>query len=104
MNWPRFTGEVRAGVEVTARTDPCVSTPPRGLSLGSVTLRISEPSTPGNPVVLGQPGVEERVVAVDPFQDAAVLAGHVLEGHLGLAAHRPADVAGSGRCARCRPP
>ena len=49
MNWPRFTGEVRAGFEVTARIDPCVSTPPRGLSLGSVTWRISLPSTPGIP-------------------------------------------------------
>ena len=46
MNWPRFTGEVRVGFEVTSKTDACVSTPPRGLSLGSVTLRISLPLTP----------------------------------------------------------
>ena len=45
MNWPRFTGEVRVGLEVTSKIDACVSTPPRGLSLGSVTLRISLPVT-----------------------------------------------------------
>ena len=38
MNWPRFTGEVRVGFEVTIKTAACVNTPPRGLSLGSVDL------------------------------------------------------------------
>ncbi len=37
MNKPRFTGEVRVGFEVTASTEPCVMTPPRGLSAGSLT-------------------------------------------------------------------
>ena len=38
MNWPRFTGEVRSGFEVTIKTAACVNTPPRGLSLGSAGL------------------------------------------------------------------
>ena len=32
-----MTGEVRVGVEVASSTLPCVSTPPRGESFGSVT-------------------------------------------------------------------
>ena len=49
MNTPRFTGEVRVGLEVTASTVPWVSTPPRGLSGGSETRRISGPVTPSMP-------------------------------------------------------
>src|SRR5580693_2465754 len=37
INRPRLTGEVRVGLDVTARTLPMVSTPPRVLSAGSVT-------------------------------------------------------------------
>ena len=49
MNNPRFTGEVRVGFEVTANTLPMVNKPPRGLSGGSLTKRMSPPSTPGMP-------------------------------------------------------
>ena len=94
MNRPRFTGEVRSGFEVTARTVPCVSTPPRGLSAGSFTRRISSPVDALDPVVLRQPLVEERVVAVEQLQQAAVLPHDVLEEHLRLAPHGPPEVAG----------
>ena len=46
---PRFTGDVRVGFEVTASTLPWVSTPPRALSGGNITLRIVRPVTPGMP-------------------------------------------------------
>ena len=46
-NWPRFTGEVRVGFDVTIKTPAWVSIPPRGLPSGSVTLRKSRPVTPG---------------------------------------------------------
>ncbi len=45
MNRPRLTGEVRVGFDVTINIAPCVSTPPRGLSAGSETRRISGPVT-----------------------------------------------------------
>ena len=41
MNKPRFTGEVRVGFEVTTSIEPWVSSPPRGLSSGRLTRRIS---------------------------------------------------------------
>ena len=43
---PRFTGEVRFGLEVTARMDPCVSTP-RRCGSDRFTLRKSPPLTSG---------------------------------------------------------
>ena len=49
MNKPRFTGEVRSGLEVTARTVPCVKMPPRGLPAGRSTRRIWSPLTPSIP-------------------------------------------------------
>ena len=102
MNWPRFTGEVRVGLEVTSKIDPCVSTPPRGLSLGSVTLRISLPLDALDAVELGQLGVQEGVIAVDQLEHAAVLAGDVAEEHLGLA--RMARRRSVSRMTRCRGP
>ena len=42
---PRLTGDVRVGLDVTASTVPMVSTPPRGLSGGNLTSRISGPVT-----------------------------------------------------------
>src|SRR5262249_17259478 len=44
-NFPRLTGDVRVGFEVTARTEPSVRMPPRGLSGGNFTRRISSPIT-----------------------------------------------------------
>ena len=49
MNRPRFTGDVRVGFDVTTSTEPCVSSPPRGLSAGRVTRRISFPVTSAIP-------------------------------------------------------
>ena len=94
MNRPRFTGEVRSGFDVTTRTVPCVSTPPRGLSGGQVDPAHLVALDALDPVVLRQPLVEERVVAVDQLQQAPVLADDVLEEHLRLAPHGPAEVAG----------
>ena len=45
INTPRLTGEVRVGLEVTISTEPCVSNPPRELSSGNLTRRISLPVT-----------------------------------------------------------
>ena len=45
MNSPRLTGEVRSGFDVIASTVPCVNTPPRGLSAGNCTSRMSFPLT-----------------------------------------------------------
>ena len=50
-------------------------------------------STPVDAVVLRQPLVQERVVAVEQLQQAAVVPHDVLEEHLGLAPHGPAEVA-----------
>ena len=94
MYRPRFTGEVRSGFDVTARTVPCVRTPPRGLSAGRSTRRISSPCDALDPVVLRQPLVEERVVAVEQLQEAPVLPDDVLEEHLRLAPHGLPEVAG----------
>ena len=47
-----------------------------------------------DPVVLRQPLVEERVVAVDQLEQAAVVPHDVLEEHLGFPPHRPPQVAG----------
>ena len=44
-----MTGEVVVPLAVTFSTLAIVSTPPRWLSGGSVTLRNSQPSTPGMP-------------------------------------------------------
>ena len=44
-NNPRLTGDVRVGFEVTASTEPSVITPPRMLSAGNLTRRISSPLT-----------------------------------------------------------
>ena len=66
---------------------PCVNSPPRGLSSGSSTRRISSPSTPSIAVVFGQRFVQKRVIAVDQLQHAAVFAHDVLEIHLRFAAH-----------------
>ena len=49
MNKPRFTGEVRVGFEVTARTVPCVSIPPRGLSGGQLHQAHFISATSGSP-------------------------------------------------------
>ncbi len=43
-HFPRLTGEVRVGLEVTVRIDACVKTPPRW-SPGSEILWKSSPST-----------------------------------------------------------
>ena len=48
-NRPRFTGDVRSGFDVTSSALPWVSMPPRGLSMGRITLRISSPVTSGMP-------------------------------------------------------
>ena len=74
MNWPRFTGEVRVGFEVTSKIEACVSTPPRGLSLGSETLLHLVPGHALDPIKLGQLGVQEGVIAVDQFEHAAIFA------------------------------
>ena len=63
------------GFDVTARTVPCVSTPPRGLSCGQVDPAHLVALDALDPVVLRQPLVEERVVAVEQLQQAAVLRG-----------------------------
>ena len=49
MKTPRLTGEVRVGFEVTESVVPWVRIPPRGLSGGRITFRISVPVTPGMP-------------------------------------------------------
>ena len=49
IQWPRITGEVVVPLAVTLSTLACVIRPPRGLSGGSVDLRIATPVTPGMP-------------------------------------------------------
>ena len=51
MNTPRLTGDVRDGFDVTDNMVPCVRTPPRGLSAGNSTSRISAPFTPSIPYI-----------------------------------------------------
>src|SRR5580658_7399915 len=48
-DWPRFTGDVRVGLELTVSTGPSVRTPPRRLPSPSVTSLIDFPVTPGMP-------------------------------------------------------
>ena len=48
MYFPRLTGEVRVGFELTVRTEAIVTIPPRRGSL-SETRRNSLPVTPGIP-------------------------------------------------------
>ena len=61
IHLPRSTGEVRWGYAVTARMLPWPSSP-RRLSSVSVTRRKWLPLHVGDPVVPGQPFVDERVV------------------------------------------
>ena len=93
MNWPRFTGDVRVGFEVTSSTEAWASTPPRGLSFGSDTLRIWRAGHILDSIEFRELGVQERVVAVDQLEHATIFAGDVGEDHLGLAAHCPARLA-----------
>ena len=59
---------------------------------GQVHAAELRPGHAGNAVVLRQPLVEERVLAVEEIEDAAVFADDVLEEELRLAAHREAQV------------
>ena len=72
-------------------TLPWVSTPPRGVpdEVDAAELLALHAR---DPVVPGQPLVEERVLAVEEVQDAAVLADDALEEQLALPAHREAQV------------
>ena len=87
-----MTGEVRFGYEVAIRIEPCPSSPPRGLSAGSVTRLNRSPRTPANAVVPGQALVQERVVGVEQIDDAAILAHDALEEQLRLLLERLAQV------------
>ena len=57
-------------------------------SVVSSTRRKSGPVDAGDAVVLGEPLVQERVLAVDEVGDRPVLAQHGLEEHARLGAHR----------------
>ena len=92
MKRPRLTGDVRSGFEVTMSMVPWVSTPPRGfLAAAQPRHRIALHAI--DPVMLRQPFVQERVVAVEQLNQAVVLADDVLEEHLGFLAHGLPQVA-----------
>ena len=59
---------------------------------GEVDLPELLPLHPGDPVMAGQPLVEERVLAIQEIEDAAVLPDHALQEQLGLPAHGEAQV------------
>ena len=80
----RSTGDVRLPYDVTVRTLPFPSSPPRR---SSVERHAPEPAAVDirNLVVLREPLVEERVVGGEQLEDAAILAQLALEEELGLA-------------------
>ncbi len=75
IHLPRFTGEVRSGLEVTVSIAAIVITPPRGLSAGKSTRRNPSPCTPVDAIERGQAMVEKRVLRSDEIQQAAIF-GH----------------------------
>ena len=84
---PRCTGEVRMAVDVNVRM--------LRLAQQSETIRIGQRHAPeaaahdvGNPVVLGQTLIDERVVGGQQVEDVAVFAHDAVEQQLRLAAHR----------------
>ena len=62
---PRGTGDVVVPLAVILWMLAWVSNPPRGLSAGSITLRICCPSMPADTVVLGQAAIHEGEVGVN---------------------------------------
>ena len=102
IHWPRFTGEVRLGFEVSVRTLAWVSTPPRRRS-----ARAHPPELVArdalDPVMPREHVVEEGVVGVEQLQHAAVLPEDVREVPLRLPAHRvPQGVVEAGEEVRVR--
>ena len=87
---PRFTGEVRVGFEVTVRTEAIVTTPPRRRSVRRDPAELVAGDA-GDPVVPGQPLVEERVVGVEEVGDRPVVVDDRGEEQLDLAGHRQAE-------------
>ena len=79
MNWPRFTGEVRVGLEVTSKIDGMRQHAAARAVLGQRDLAHLVARHALDAVILGELGVEERVIAVDQLEQAAVLAGDVVE-------------------------
>ena len=69
---PRLTGEVRVGLDVTARTLAWVRMPPRGVP-ASETRRNAVADDAGDAVMPGQALVDERVIGVEEVEHAAVL-------------------------------
>ncbi len=93
---PRFTGDVRVGLDVTVSTLACVSTPPR-LVAGVSSTRTNSSSLAGRPrlrarpfrpcrdaVVPRQRLVQVREVGIDHVEDAAVFADDLAEEQLRL--------------------
>ena len=91
IHLPRTTGEVRSACDVTARMLPWPSSPRRATS---VDRDAAEPAAVDvrNPVVPGQPLVDERVVGGHQLHDRAVFPHDALEEHLGFAPERLAEV------------
>ena len=73
IHLPRFTGEVRVGFDVTVRTLACVRTPPALAPFERDPAELVA-LDPVDPVMPGQPLVDEREVGVDQVEDAPVFA------------------------------
>ena len=87
---PRTTGEVRSGYEVTVRMLPWPSSPRRLLSGPGDAPEVAALDVP-DPVMDGQPLVQERVVGAQQIERAAILADDAFEEQLRLAAERLAQ-------------
>ena len=92
IHLPRITGEVRVAYEVTVRMLPCRSRPPRSLPGSSVDAAEARAVDVRDAVVLREPLVQPGVVRLQQVEHAAVLAQHLLEEQLGLAAEGLAQV------------
>ena len=90
---PRLTGEVRVGLLVTVRKLACRQA---AAHLALRRIQVNAPQVraldPVDPVVPRQALVQEGEVGIDELADRPLLAQHGLEQHLGLGAHRGAQL------------
>ena len=86
---PRVTGEVLVACDVTLSKAPFPEQPTPHVEVGA-KIHAPEPAAVDvrDPVMTGEPLVDERVVRGQEIQDAAVLADDAVEQELDLAAKR----------------